>query len=454
MRLRRNAIFAVMEVAASGIALFIIYRNVVQVLGVSALGIWSLVLATTAFGRVADIGISAGLARFVARAIAEDEPEKAVAYMRTGAITVAGTMGLVALLGWYPLWLALGWSLKGHELDQARDVLPWAILTFWLLNLKAVGDASLLGLQRGDLRSISSLVGTATQVCASLALVKPLGLTGLAWAQAGQYVPGLGLVMFFLWRMGPAVPKTSLSSWFSWSIFRQLFGFGAKLQVGTIANLMFEPACKIVLGNMAGTAVLGTFEMAYRMIYQVRSVAIMALQTTVPAFAELDARKSNELPELFEKVCRTAALATAPLMILSIVAAPFVSSIWIGSINPHFVFLCAALAIGWSINVLSAPAYFLGMADGRIWPNIAGQILSGILAPTAVYILGITSGGLIAALGVAFGKIPGDLLPAFMNRPRDSWPHSAVRNKHCIIAFISVAAFGAATMGIYWREIQ
>jgi O-antigen/teichoic acid export membrane protein len=453
MRLRRNAIYAVMEVVASGVALFLIYRNVVQVLGVSSLGIWSLVLATTAFGRVADIGISAGLARFVARAIAEDEPYKAIAYMRTGAITVAATMGLVALLGWYPLWLALGWSLKGHELDQAREVLPWAILTFWLLNLKAVGDASLLGLQRVDLRLISSIVGTATQVCASLALVKPFGLVGLAWAQAGQYIPVLGLVMFFLWRMRPATPKSSLGVWFSWPIFRELFGFGAKLQVGTVANLMFEPACKIVLGNMAGTAVLGTFEMAYRMIYQVRSIAIMAIQTTVPAFAELDARKSEKLPELFEKVCRVAALATAPLMIMSIVASPFISSIWIGSINPHFVFLSAALAIGWSINVLSSPAYFLGIADGRVWPNIVGQILSGILAPIAVYILGVTSGGLVAALGVAFGKIPGDLLPAFMIRPLGSWRHSAVFNKYCIFAFLSVTVVGLGAMGFSWREI-
>jgi O-antigen/teichoic acid export membrane protein len=453
MRLRRNAIYAVIEVGASGIGLFIIYLNVVQVLGVSALGIWSLVLATTAFGRIADIGISAGLARFVARAIAEDEPEKALAYMRTGAITVAVSMALVAILGWYPLWLALGWALKGNELDQARDILPWAILTFWLLNLKAVGDASLLGLQRGDLRSISSLVGTATQVCASLVLVKPLGLTGLAWAQAGQYIPGIGLVIFFLWRIGPTGKKVSLGSWFSVPVFRELFSFGAKLQVGTIANLMYEPACKIVLGNVAGTAVLGTFEMAYRMIYQIRSVVIMALQTTVPAFAELDAHKSVELPSLFEKVCRTAALATAPLMIISIVASPFISLIWIGTINPYFVFLCAALAIGLSINVLSAPAYFLGMANGRIWPNVAGQILSAILAPTAVYILGATSGGLIAALGIAFGKIPGDLLPAFMNRPYGSWKYSVILNKFCISTVILICIVGFAAMNSYWYKI-
>ena len=59
MTLRRNAAFSVVEVAVSGLGLFFIYRNVVSELGVAMLGVWSLVLATTAFGRMADVGLAA-----------------------------------------------------------------------------------------------------------------------------------------------------------------------------------------------------------------------------------------------------------------------------------------------------------------------------------------------------------------------------------------------------------
>ena len=62
MNLRRNSAFAVAEVVVYGLGLFFIYRNVVQVLGISMLGVWSLVLATTAFGRAADVGITGGIA--------------------------------------------------------------------------------------------------------------------------------------------------------------------------------------------------------------------------------------------------------------------------------------------------------------------------------------------------------------------------------------------------------
>ena len=93
------------------------------------------------------------------------------------------------------------------------------------------------------------------------------------------------------------------------------------------------------------------------------------------------------------------------------------------------------------------------MADGRVAPNVIGQILSGLLAPILVYILGSAYGGLLGALGVAIGKIPGDLLPAFLNRPCNSWRHSVVFNVHCIVAFLSVSVVGFAMMFIYWRML-
>lgn len=51
MTVRRNAAFSVVEVAVGGLGLFFIYKNVVSELGVAMLGVWSLVLATTAWLR-------------------------------------------------------------------------------------------------------------------------------------------------------------------------------------------------------------------------------------------------------------------------------------------------------------------------------------------------------------------------------------------------------------------
>lgn len=435
MNLKRNGIFAAVEVLVYGVGLFFIYRNVVQVLGVSMLGVWSLVLATTAFGRVADVGIAGGLARFVARSLGEGDPEKALLYMRTGLISISILMGGVALLFWYPLSRALAIALEGEELDLAQSILPWAILSFWLLNVKAVLDACLLGAHRADLCAISNIVGMVFQVVASLSLLQPFGLYGLAWAQAGQFLLAIGLsIMFLLTVARIDVGTASVRSWFSRAQFKEMLSFGVKLQIGTVANLLFEPAVKIVLGTVAGTALLGVFEMAYRMAYQVRNVAIRALQTTIPAFAELETRDPEAFIALFSKVCRTAAISAAVLMPTLAILSPFVSWLWLGEINHLFVYISALMSFMWAIAILSAPAYFMGIACGRVKPNVLGQVIAGILTPSFVYVLGTFGTPMVAIIGVVIGRIPGDLLPAIFTRPRASWRHSVLLNRACILS--------------------
>src|SRR3990167_5337243 len=144
MTLRRNALFSVAEVLLNGLGLFFIYNNVVSTLGVSLLGVWSLVLATTAFGRLADVGISAGLARFVAREQAKGEAGSPQSYIETGMLSVAAIMGVLTLVAYWPIYFALGIALHDQQLALARQIIPYAMLTFWLLK---IGRAS--GRERG-----------------------------------------------------------------------------------------------------------------------------------------------------------------------------------------------------------------------------------------------------------------------------------------------------------------
>lgn len=413
-RLKKNAAFSILEVLVSGLGLFLIYRNVAAVLGVSMLGIWSLVLATTSFGRLADIGIAAGLSRFIARARNGAEPDSGSRYFLTGAAAVGLIMGLIALIGWWPLHAALSLALSGEELQVARGLLPWALLTFWLLNLNAVTAAALLGLQRADLRAIATIAGMCVQIAASYLFIERWRLQGLAWAQALQYLLAIATSVVFLLRMGMF---SALRNWFSLQILKELVGFGAKLQIGTIANLLFEPASKIVLGHVAGTAVLGLFEMAYRMVYQVRNVAIMALQNLIPAFVSRlhDVEDTNAL---FLKSNRTASLGGGTLMIGVIIASPLVSVLWLNRFEPFFCQLTGLIACGWLVNIVCAPAYFFGMASGRVNANIGGQVLTGLLSPALGYILGDSFGALAAVVGILSGKVLGDLFPLVFNRPK------------------------------------
>lgn len=444
--LRKNAIFSIVEVVVSGLGLFFIYKNVVSTLGVSLLGVWSLVLATTAFGRLADVGISAGLARFVARELAKGEEGVPHRYIETSILAVAGIMGLLTLVAYWPVYFALGIALNDHQLALARELIPYALLTFWLLNINAVTAAALLGLHRADLRSISNICGMLVQVGASLALVKGFQLKGLAWAQTAQYVVAIGLSWIFVLRVGRGVPLVPRR--FEPRLFKELLGLGTKLQIGTIANLLFEPTTKIIIGHIAGTAVLGLYELAYRMVYQVRSIAITALQNLVPAFANLKESDPAALTALFRKTCKMAALVSAPIMAAVIIGAPLVSLVWIGAYSADFVRLAALLALCWTVNILAAPSYFLGLGTGAVSINVGGQIVTGVLSPLLGYGLGHAFGAYGAVSGVVVGKIIGDLMPAYANRPGGDFRSSAMFYPPNRLALVFVILVSATTLAL------
>jgi O-antigen/teichoic acid export membrane protein len=71
--LSSNAAANVLQALAGAALLFALYRYINTTLGVEQLGIWSVVLATASASRLADLGLSAGVTRFVARDRARGE---------------------------------------------------------------------------------------------------------------------------------------------------------------------------------------------------------------------------------------------------------------------------------------------------------------------------------------------------------------------------------------------
>lgn len=436
--MRRNSAFSAAEVIVGGVCLFFIYRNVVQTLGVSMLGVWSLVLATTAFGRAADLGISGGLARFIGRSIGEGRLEAAVAYMRTGVLFMAAAMGVVALALWWPLWRGLAIALDGRELAAAREVLPWAVLSLWLLIVKSAIDSCLLGMGRADLRSIGGMLGMLAQLVASLMLVGTFGLNGLAWAQAGQFVLAICFELGALAIVTNNAGDRMASPWFSGALLREMLGFGVKLQAGSLANLMFEPVVKTALGAVAGTHVLGIFEIAYRMSYQARNVAIMALQPSLPKFAELSVGDQQGLRDLFSRICRAAALMGGGLMLLVAVASPLISFLYLDEVDPLFIYVVGVVSAMWAATIFASPAYYLGIASGRVVPYVMSECVSIAIAGLAVVVVGAVIDPAASIVGIALGKIVGSCITAAWIRPTSRLRDSALLHPDILKATVVV----------------
>lgn len=416
MNIKRNMAWNIAEVIASTVMIFVLYKVIVARLGVEALGVWALVLAATSIGRFVDVGMTGGLSRYVAGLGAgENRAGEVRAYIDTAVVMNAALYGVLALALYWPAWGALGLTLSGPVLIEARALLPYAIAAFALQNVAAVIVAALTGFHRSYEKSMVMMGTLVIQAIVALTLIGPLGLKGVALGQIAQYL----LMMLVGWLL---VLRQAEGRWtlaaphrVRRTALRELVGFGVRLQALNIATFVFDPIVKFVFSAIGGLAALGMYELVQRGLLQLRQILLAPTQNLTPLFAAAGHRETGDLGRLYQQATAVMMAAAVPAMAAMAVGSPILSLIWLGRVEPQFVLYSFIAAGGWLVNILGAPAWHLGVGTGRLRWNIAGGLLSSLAALGLGYGLGRMFGdtGVLVGAMIAIGA--GGLLTWSMN---------------------------------------
>ncbi|MCK1294843.1 oligosaccharide flippase family protein [Bradyrhizobium sp. 30] len=413
--LKRNAAWSVIEALSSAVILFFLYKIIVANLGIEALGVWSLVLATTSLMRLADAGAASGLARFVAVHFAAS-PIAARKYIDTAILTNLGLYCVLALLFYLPAKYGLRLAIRNDTaLQQACELLPYALASFVLTNVAAAASATLIGLHRADLKSQVIIGGIIVQAAASVLLISTFGLVAMAQAQILQNLfcifVSLALAKYVIDRkVGILLPV----KWKN-SAFKEIVGFGAQLQLSAIIIFLYDPITKFLMGTFGGLELTGIFELANRLVFQTRALLVTPTQALVPAYAAAKLSSHEKLETLYSRSIAHIVAAGLPTMGALLVASPTISFILLGSVNWLFITLVMVLVSGWLTNLLAAPAYLMGVGTGLLKWNIAGNLLTTSTCLVLGFTLGEAFGGYGVAVAAAIAQASGSLLIAAKN---------------------------------------
>ena len=146
---------------------------------------------------------------------------------------------------------------------------------------------------------------------------------------------------------------------------------------------------------------VGYYEMASRMVYQVRSLIVSANQVLVPVIADLHERGRGAILGVYRDSYHLL-FFFALIFFSSIVAlTPIISEVWIGHYENTFVLFSLLLAVGWFLNILNAPAYIANLGIGELRFNTFSHIVIGLLN----VVLGFTLGSLYGSMGVIVGWV-------------------------------------------------
>ena len=118
-----NAIVSVVQIIVISGILFVLYKFLLNTIGVEQLGIWSLVLATAAVTQIANFGFSGSVVKFVAKYIARRESRNVSGVIQTAAVSVSVFVGFVLLVG-YPIirWMIQNGFNKHIDITKLKNI--------------------------------------------------------------------------------------------------------------------------------------------------------------------------------------------------------------------------------------------------------------------------------------------------------------------------------------------
>lgn len=402
-----NALMAVAQVLVTGGGLFLLYRYLLATIGVEQLGIWSLVLATTSAAGAANPGLSASAVKFVAQFLARDEEQRASEAVQTLVIAMGAIAGVVLLVAWPGLRWLLSLLLAEDARIQALLILPYSLASLWLTLIAGVLQSALDGCHRASQRSLLAIVGMLVFLFLSWQLVRVTGLLGLAVAQicqAGVLLIGSWLLLRRNLSVLPLLPRC-----WSRELFREMLSYSLSFQVISISQMLYEPATKALLTAFGGLTITGFYEMAGRMVLQLRSLLVSAGQVLVPALADLHERKPEEVSVVYRDFYRLMFCLAVPFFAAIIAFTPIISWLWIGHYERIFVWCATSLAAGWLLNTLAAPAYFANLGTGDLRWNTISHVIMAVLNIAIGVLLGwlYGAGGVVIAwlLALATGAV-------------------------------------------------
>lgn len=400
-QLIRNASLGTIQVIATGLSFLFLYRFLYDTIGVAELGVWSVVLSWTSMSSLAGLGMTGSAVKFVSKYLAHDNRLHAAHIIETMTISVAVVLAS-ALVVIYPLlvWLT-GVVFSPHMRPVGLSVLPYAAASFWITALAGLFGSCLDGFHRVDVRHVLLIISTVLYLILSFVLVPINGVIGLAQAQVIQGVALLVVSWMYVRRL---LPELSLlpRKWKK-SIFREIIDYSLKLQLISLAQLLFEPMAKSLLARFGGAASAGFFEMANRMVTQLRALIVTAYQAIVPAIADLHERDQNKVRDIYQislRLVHYLVVCALPLLVLMI---PLISFVWLGEVQSEFVVYGSFLGVAWFINIISAPSYFANMGTGDLWWNVIAQGIQGSVTAVFGVVLGLALGGVgvVSAFSVA-----------------------------------------------------
>jgi O-antigen/teichoic acid export membrane protein len=406
-RLLRNIFSNWTSYVVTAVVGFLLTPIIVQSLGATGYGLWTLVLSITGYFGLLDLGIRSSVSRFLTRHLALDD--------HTGVNRMASTAFLILACGGIFAFLATlviaafffdSFRIDAEYASAGRIALLITGLNISVLLPLGLFSAVLYASERFDIVSGVTIVMEVTRAALVVWLLRnghglvALALLALA-ITAVQYV-GLAVVAKALH------PELKVARrYVDRTACGELLGFSIYRFIWIVANQVIFYSDALVIGIFLGAGAITPYAIAVSLINYGRQIVFLLLDPFYPSAARMDARGDvAELKRLLIVGTRMALLVTLPLCLGYLFLGRQFITLWMGEAYADSAVILIVLTIA---QFAAMPQYvstlvLAGMAKHRPFAYVAlGEGLANL-------VLSIVLVQKIGLIGVAWGTVVPSLL--------------------------------------------
>jgi O-antigen/teichoic acid export membrane protein len=389
------------------IASLVLLPIIVHRVGATDYGIWVLIGSIASFVFLLDIGMSAGLVKYVAEHAARSEYDE-------GARMVGAATWLYALIGIAVSVVGLGLALLLPGLlelhGHARRVVPALVALTAVgvgISIPSVAPLAVLrGLQRFSLVNLIAAGGAILATGLTVgALLLGAGIVGVAAASAVGAVITFAVSIAVVRRVAPELtgrlvrrdPRRA----------RRLLTFSSSVAIVQVAGRLQTRTDAVVIGAALPVRLLAPYNFAQRLAEGTRLTTEQFVKVLLPVATEMGAtRDHTALRGLFLTATRLSlAIALGVALPLILLGSPILS-LWVGAEFGKYGDVVAILAASAVFDLVSYPAASVLQGIERhpplAWMALGDGVVNVILSVALVGpfgIVGVAVATLVATVG-------------------------------------------------------
>jgi O-antigen/teichoic acid export membrane protein len=426
-----NIFFSLFQIVITGLVYYFLYKFLLSSLGTDLMGVWAIVLSISSTANIANLGIGSGVTRYTALFKTNGELAQIDKLIHTSVILLGffflSVIFIIYLVA--PMWLNL--VIEKNYYDQALAIVPYSLFCLLLNALSGIYAAGLDGLQKNYLRSLVFITSFILLILFTYYLVPKFGLLGVAYAQLIQAIFLLAAMIASL----KFVLKDHKIFAFKWdkAVFKKIFSFGIREQIISVCQLCFDPLTKSLLGSFGSLSLVTYYEMANRLVLQLRGLLVNANQVLIPIFTSAQEKSAETGKNLYRQVFSINFLMCILWLSFIVSAVIPISILWIGVVMPAFVNITLLLSVAYFFNIVISPAYFSNMGSAKLRGNVIGNIIIAVLNVSLCYLLGYYFDGYGVVIGWSIALSAGSLFIVIAFHKENSIHFNTVILRHDII---------------------